>query len=231
MRDFAGDEMTNVPPSKARKIKKGSDVKLEDIFSDGEIALAPRKSRAFDDEGSEADGDVDVDAAALSKSRAKPKMVHAPDAAPFEWSEADIPLLCPEIDCDEDVVANPSPDLAALFRNRAQLIHDEGSFADGVFRINIKICVTNKIEQANERKRLRAVKRGLMEVDFQMLADRVWVLKDVIDPLMSGPEGRKGNFVWTNLLDDMKEHDCSPQQLIKGKSVPLQIVKAARPGR
>jgi hypothetical protein len=153
MRDLAGDEMTNVPPSKARKIKKGSDVKLEDIFSDGEIVLAPRKSRAFDDdEGSEADGDVDVDAAsAPSKSQVKPKMVHAPDAAPFEWSEADIPLLCPEIDCDKDVVANPSPDLAALFRDRAQLIHDQGSFADGVFRINVKICVANKIGQANER--------------------------------------------------------------------------------
>jgi hypothetical protein len=70
-----------------------------------------------------------------------------------------------------------------------------------------------------------------MDVDFQMLADHVWVLKDVIDSLMSGPEGRKENFVWTNLLDDMKVHGCSPQQLIKGKSIPPQIMKAARPGR
>jgi hypothetical protein len=227
--------MTNVPPSKARKIKKGSDVKLEDIFSDGEIVLAPRKSiasRAFDDdEGSELDGNGDGDAVAPSKSRAKSEMGHAPDAASFKWSTADIPSLCPEIDCDNDVVANPSPGLAALFHNRARLIHDEGSFADGVFRINIKICAANEIERANERKRLRAVKRGLVDVDFQMLANRVWDLKDVIDPLMSGPEGRKENFVWTNLLGDMKEHDCSPQQLIKGKSIPPQIMKAARPGR
>ena len=233
MKDFADDEMANVPPSKARKIKKGNDVKLEEIFSDGEIVLAPRKSiasQAFgdsDDGGSEV-GDSNVDVAS------QPEMEHAPDAAAsssFEWSEADIPLLCPEIDCDEEVIANPSPGLAALFRNRAQLIHDEGSFADGVFRINVKICVINKIEHANEHKRLRAVKQGLVNVDFQMLANRVWDLKDIIDPLMSGPEGRKGNFVWINLLGDMKELDCTPKQLIKGKLIPSQIVKGARPGR
>jgi hypothetical protein len=217
-----------MPPSKARKIGTASYMKLDDIFSDGEIVSAPRKyvtSRAVGDEGSEAD-----DAAPL-KSRAKPEKAHTPDAAPFEWSEEDIPFLCPEIDCNEEIVTNPSPELVGLLRDRAQLIHNEGSLVDGVFCINIKICAANKIDYANERKRLRAVKRGLMNIDFQVLANRVWDQKDIIDPLMSGPEARKDNFVWTSLLHDMKEDNCTASQLIKGKSIPLQIVKAARPGR
>jgi hypothetical protein len=59
----------------------------------------------------------------------------------------------------------------------------------------------------------------------------VWDLKVTIDPLMSTGDGREDIFVWMNLLDDMKAHKCTTQQLNKGKSIPPQIMKAALPGQ
>ena len=157
--------------------------------------------------------------------------MYTPNTAPFKWSKEDIPLICPEVNCKENVIANPSPELTALFRDRAQLIHKEGSYATAVFRINIRKCATNKIDCANENKRQRAAKHGLRNVDFQILANRVWDLKVTIDPLMSTGDACEDIFVWMNLLDDMKAHKCTAQQLNKGKSIPPQIVKAARPGQ
>jgi len=59
----------------------------------------------------------------------------------------------------------------------------------------------------------------------------VWDLKVTIDPLMSTGDAREDIFVWMNLLDDMKAHECTAQQLNKGKSLPPQIVKATHPGQ
>jgi hypothetical protein len=223
--------LTNVPPSKARKIKKKPDVMLEDIFSDIEIGIPHRKSsisQLFDDDdsASEVDGPFDSH---LAKTQGKPKRVDTPDTL-FEWTEADIPLMCPEDDCNTKIVTNPSPSLISLFRRRAQLIDEEGINADGVYHLNIKICVENKIAHDAERKHCRAVNRGLKNIDFQLLANRVWDLKDPVGLLMFEEASRSNNFIWLNLKDDIKTHRYSLERLNKGKSVPTLIVKAARPG-
>jgi hypothetical protein len=84
----------------------------------------------------------------------------------------------------------------------------------------------------------RAQQRGLFNVDFQLLANRVWDLKDVIDPLMIGPDARSDTFVWTNLLDDIKsisadseDEKFSLEELNTGANIPQQIMDGARPGR
>jgi len=97
------DELVNVPPAKARKVNKARDVKLEDIFSDGEIVFAPRKSKSKPAPDHDADADPEESLSDESKSNQKPKKGHAPDATPFKWTEADIPLVCPEEDCNNAV--------------------------------------------------------------------------------------------------------------------------------
>ena len=229
--------MTNIPPSKARKIWKDRNAKpggIEDIFSDGEVVLHPRKSKVVQDsDNDDSDNDdPDSDSNGLSVTRSsksiKTKKGFTPE--PFSWTESDIPSTCPEIDCEDDVVANPSPLLLTLFRNRAEVIHREGIEADAVYFLNLKICVELKIALTIERRQRRAKKHGLVNVDFQLLANRVWDLKHVIDPLMSSPAARANTFIWTNLLDEFKAHEYSAARLNKGKDVPRDIVAAARPG-
>jgi hypothetical protein len=136
------DELANVPPAKARKVNKARDVKLEDIFSDGEIVFAPRKSKSKPAPDHDEDADPEESLSDESKSNQKPKKGHAPDATPFKWTEADIPLVCPEEDCNDAVTRNPSAGLVSLFRDRARTIHERGANADDVWRLNLKICTT-----------------------------------------------------------------------------------------
>lgn len=234
--DSSDDELANVPPAKARKVNKARDVKLEDIFSDGEIALAPRKSKSKP--APDHDEDVDPEEPSdESKSNQKPKKGHAPDATPFKWTEADIPLVCPEEDCNNAVTRNPSAGLVALFRDRARTIHEQGADADGVWRLNLKICTTMEVTRNIDDRYQRAQQRGLFNVDFQLLANRVWDLGDVINPLMIGPDARSDTFVWTNLLDDIEsisadseDEKFSLEELNTGANIPQQIMDVARPG-
>ncbi|KIM71268.1 hypothetical protein PILCRDRAFT_17216 [Piloderma croceum F 1598] len=131
------NKLANVPPEKVHKVNKAHDVKLEDIFSDGEVALAPHKSRVKP----ASDHDEDSDSSEL-KSNQKLKEGHAPDAMPFKWTKADISLVCPEEDCNDMVTRNPSAGLVALFRDCAHTIHKQGANADGVWRLNLQICTT-----------------------------------------------------------------------------------------
>ena len=232
------DELANVPPAKARKVNKARDVKLEDIFSDGEIALAPRKSKSKPAPDHDEDADPEESLSDKSKSNQKPKKGHAPDATPFKWTEADIPLVCPEEDCNDAVTRNPSVGLVALFRDRACTIHEQGANADGVWRLNLKICTTMRVTRDIDDRYQRTQQHGLFNVDFQLLANRVWDLKDVIDPLMIGPDARSDTFVWTNLLDDIKsisadseDEKFSLEELNTGTNIPQPITDAARPGR
>jgi hypothetical protein len=233
--ELSDDRLANVPPAKARKVNKARDVQLEEIFSDGEIALAHHKSRVKPSPDNDEDSDPEEPSDQL-KSKAKLKKVHAPDV--FKWTEADIPLVCPEDDCDDEVTKNPSAGLVSLFRDRAQTIHEQGAKADGVYRLNLKICVTMRVTRNVDDKYKRAQKRGLFHVDFQLLANRVWDLKNVIDPLMIGPNARSGAYVWMNLLDDIKsiqaedgDGNYSLEELNTGTNIPQPIMDAARPGR
>ncbi|KIM71113.1 hypothetical protein PILCRDRAFT_17367 [Piloderma croceum F 1598] len=232
------DELANVPPAKARKVNKAHDVKLEDIFSDGEIALAPRKSKLKPAPDHDEDTDPEESQSDESKSNQKPKKGHAPDETPFKWTEADIPLVCPEEDCNDAVTRNPSVGLVALFRDRAWTIHEQGANANGVWRLNLKICTTMRVTRDIDDRYQRAQQRGLFNVDFQLLANHVWDLKDVIDPLMIGPDARSDTFVWTNLLDNIKsisadseDEKYSLEELNTGANIPQPITDAARPGR
>jgi hypothetical protein len=123
---------------------------------------------------------------------------------PFRWVKSDNPEICPEEDCSDDVIADPSPELIALFHNRAKAAHEQGEDAPAVYKLNIRICSHLKIDQAADNRRCRAKKHGLINVDFQLLVIRVWDLKEVIDPFMSGPMARTNTFIWTNLLDELK---------------------------
>jgi hypothetical protein len=71
---------------------------------------------------------------------------------------------------------------------------------------------------------------GTNKINMHFLANRVLDCRDIIDPLMDGPEGRKNVFVWNNLMDEFKVHGCTAAQLNKGKKVPFEIVNAARTG-
>ena len=231
------DEPANVPPAKARKVNKARDVKLEDIFSDGEIALAHRKSKSKPAPDRDEDADPEESPDEL-KSNQKLKKGHAPDETPFKWTEADIPLVCPEEDCDDAVTRNPSAGLVTLFHDRARTIHEQGANADGVWRLNLKICTTMQVARNVDDRYQRAQQRGLFNVDFELLANRVWDLKGVIDPLMIGPNARADTFVWTNLLDDIKsisadseDEKFSLKELNTGANIPQLIMDAARPGR
>ena len=105
--ELSDDRLANVPPAKARKVNKARNVQLEEIFSNGKIALAHHKSRVKPSPDNNEDSDPEEPSDQL-KSKAKPKKVHAPDV--FKWTEADIPLVCPEEDCDDEVTKNPSAD-------------------------------------------------------------------------------------------------------------------------
>jgi len=63
-----------------------------------------------------------------------------------------------------------------------------------------------------------------------LLADRVWDRKEIIDPLMDGPEGRTDLFVWTNLMDEFKVHKYNAKKLNAGTNIPPAIVNGARTG-
>jgi hypothetical protein len=63
-----------------------------------------------------------------------------------------------------------------------------------------------------------------------LLAGRVWDCKEIIDPLMEGPEGRTDIFVWTNLLDEFKVHKYNAKKLNAGTNIPPAIVNGARTG-
>ena len=71
---------------------------------------------------------------------------------------------------------------------------------------------------------------GTNKINMHFLANHVLDCRDIIDPLMDGPEGRKNIFVWNNLMDEFKMHGCTAAQLNKGKKGPFQIVNAARTG-
>jgi hypothetical protein len=71
---------------------------------------------------------------------------------------------------------------------------------------------------------------GTNKINVYLLANHVLDHKDIIDPLMAGPEGRNDVFVWTNLMDEFKVHHCTAERLNKGKKVPIEIINAARPG-
>ena len=118
-----------------------------------------------------------------------------------------------------------------MFCSRAALIHNEGINAGGIYRINLNICIANELALADEAKLCRAAQRGLRNVDISLLANRVWDLKDLINPLMSDPAAHKNLFVWTYLLEDMDTHNCSMQQLNKGMSIAPPILKVTRPGQ
>ena len=63
-----------------------------------------------------------------------------------------------------------------------------------------------------------------------LLAGRVWDCKEIIDPLMEGPEGHADIFVWTNLMDEFKVHKHSAKKLNVGTNIPPTIVNGARTG-
>jgi hypothetical protein len=231
--DGSGDEGANIPPAKARKSWKDPEKKpkgINDIFSDDEIVPQPKKTKIVHDSDDDLEYDwpesLDV---ARSSTSMKPEKVLTP--VPFsERSQLDIPSKCPDEDCDDNIIYNPSSSLITLFRDRAKVIQEQGLNAVGVLKLNIRICVQIKIEEAAAQRSRRAEKHGLVNVDFQALANRVWDLKSIIDPLMSGPEARSKIFIWTYLFDDLKSHSYSVARLNKGKDVPHEIVATARPG-
>jgi hypothetical protein len=232
--DTSGDEATNIPPAKARKNWKDLDTKpgsIDSIFSDDEIIPRPRKSKVVNDSDDDlGSGWQEYFDTHPGSSKSKNPEKGSTPVHP-EWTQSDIPLKCPDEDCDEDVIDNPSPLLIALFCDRAKIICRQGIEALNVYKINFRICVQIKGERADDDRRRRAEKHGLVNVDFQKLANRVWGLKDTIDPMMSSPAARSKTFIWTNLCDDLKYHKYSVARLNKGKDVPRKIVATARPGQ
>jgi hypothetical protein len=63
-----------------------------------------------------------------------------------------------------------------------------------------------------------------------LLAGCVWDCKEIIDPLMEGPNGRTGIFIWTNLMDEFKVHKYNAKKLNAGTNIPPVIVNRARTG-
>lgn len=110
------------------------------------------------------------------------------------------------------------------------MIYEQGIEADAIYNLNFRICVQLGMARIADHRRRRAERHGLVNVDFQLLADRVWGLKGVIDPFMASPAARSDTFIWTNLLDDFKVYECTALRLNKGKDVPHEMVAAARPG-
>jgi hypothetical protein len=237
--DGSGDEMVNIPPAKARKTRKDQDRRAKDItniFSDEDIVSQPRKLKVV--QGSDDDFEPDSPGSrhdhpgsSTQKAEVQATLKKDPAPVPFRWNpDSDIPATCPEEDCADKVIANLSPSLVALFRSRAKVIHECGNNADAIYAINIKICAQLKIERTTDHRRRRAEKRGLVNVDLQLLANRIWDLKDTIDPFMSSPTARSGTFIWATLLDDLNLHNYSVTRLNKGKDVPHAICATARPG-
>jgi hypothetical protein len=237
--DGSGDEMVNIPPAKARKTQKDLDRRaknIANIFSDEDVASQPRKLKVVwvSDDDFEPDSPGSLDDHPRSSTRkvdTKTALKMDPTPVPFRWNpNSDIPATCPEEDCANKVIANLSTSLVALFRSRAEVIYEQGIKADPIYALNIKICAQLKVKRMADYKRRRAEKRGLVNVDFQLLANRIWDLKDTIDPLMSNSTTRSGTFLWATLLDDLNLHNYSVARLNKGKNVPHAICATARPG-
>ena len=156
------------------------------------------------------------------------------DAPPetFQWTISDIPSVCPEVDCNNKVITNLALPLIKLFCERAEVIHNsvEGIEDDMVYYLNMKICVQLRIAIVADRRQHRVEKHGLVYVDFQLLLNRIWDIKSVIDPFMLDSNAHTKTLIWTNLNDDLKSFEYSLLKLNKGKDVPREIVAAARPG-
>ena len=208
-----------MPPSKARKIQKDRDVKhghTQDVFSNDEPISRIHRSCTVLDSDDDLPSDFDMDA--------------PPET--FQWTISDIPSVCPEVDCNDKVITNLAPPLIKLFREHMEVIHNsaEGIEDDMVYYLNLKICVQLRIAIVANRRQRRAEKHGLVHVDFQLLANRIWDIKSVVDPFMLDSYACTKTFIWTNLNDDLKSFEYSLSKLNKGKDVPREIVSAAWPG-
>jgi hypothetical protein len=175
-----------MPPSKARKIQKGNDIRhgdTQDIFSNCEPTISCiHKSHAI-----------------LDSDDNLPSETDGPQEAPenFQWTISDIPSICAEVDCHDKVITNLAPALIELFHELAEVIHelDEGIEDDMVYYLNLKICVQLQIAIVANHRQRRAEKHSLVNVDFQLLVNHIWDIKSAIDPLMSDSDAHNKTFV------------------------------------
>ena len=93
--EFLHDADENLPPLKARKVKKGYDVAFEDIFSDGEIILPPRKPFKTQATGDHQESKLDsLHDATTGPAKARGQVESTLKPTPFRWMEAEIPSTC-----------------------------------------------------------------------------------------------------------------------------------------
>jgi hypothetical protein len=128
--------------------------------------------------------------------------------------------------------SNPKSDVSSIFSDgeevfparkaRTTKVPDESNFSEDQL----------PGQKVNPAKSAKAVPKPSdpSRNKYTLLAGHIWDCKEIIDPLMEGPEGRTDIFVWTNLMDEFKVYKYNAKKLNAGTSVPPTIVNGACTG-
>lgn len=152
----------------------------------------------------------------------------------------ELPLECPEYDCDDHLPTVPSEVLQDLFIERQRLFNEKNGgkefpWPKGVHSLNLRICIQIKADLALPRLRNQGrVQRwpDIVDLDFRDINDRIKNLGPRLYPLFKGNELILNACpVWNAILDLLAKSKATVNNLGNlGYGLQTILRTMARPG-